>query len=86
MNVILLGASFATKNMGVNALTAGLIKAVINHFPDADFDFIFAFNVDPSAFRKSQKASKVRTDMYQRMATQTTYGCNATTLIKKMFP
>ncbi|MGH7495320.1 MAG: polysaccharide pyruvyl transferase family protein [bacterium] len=36
MKVCLLGATFATHNMGVSALTAGAIQVILHRFPDAE--------------------------------------------------
>lgn len=35
-NILLLGATFSTSNMGVGALTAGTIKCILHQFPDAE--------------------------------------------------
>ncbi len=40
MKVILLGATFATTNMGVGALTAGAIKSILYQYPDAEIKLL----------------------------------------------
>lgn len=40
LKVLLLGASFNTRNMGVSALTAGAIKCVRRSYPDSDICFL----------------------------------------------
>lgn len=46
--ICLLGASFGASNMGVNALTAGTVKALFHQFPDAEL-----FLLDYGGERKS---------------------------------
>ena len=40
MKICLLGATFSTSNMGVGALTAGTIKAILHQFPDPDISLL----------------------------------------------
>lgn len=40
MKVLILGAAFSTRNMGVGALTASAIKCVKHAFPDAEIDIL----------------------------------------------
>ena len=39
ITVCLLGASFGTHNMGVNALTVGTLKAFFERYPEGKFIF-----------------------------------------------
>lgn len=48
VRVALLGASFATRNLGVNALAIGAVRSVLQQYPDAEV-FLLDYGMSPSA-------------------------------------
>jgi colanic acid/amylovoran biosynthesis protein len=60
--LLLLGATFATDNMGVSALTAGSIEASLHTWPDAKISFL-DYEKTPLVFRYHSSTGPVTVDL-----------------------